>query len=58
MITLSLARDLFRHMQWADAEVWRALTPEATADKRLMKLLLHVHVVQRAVYLMWTGRVL
>jgi uncharacterized damage-inducible protein DinB len=55
MITLSLARELFRHMQWADAEIWRALTPEAESDKRLMKLLLHLHVVQRAFYLMWTG---
>lgn len=55
MITLSLARELFRHMQWADAEIWRALTPEATSDKKLMKILLHLHVVQRAFYLMWIG---
>jgi uncharacterized damage-inducible protein DinB len=57
MITLALARDLFRHMQWADAEVWRALlaSPQATADTKLMKTLLHLHVVQRAFYLMWTG---
>ena len=55
MITLALARDLFRHMQWADAEIWRVLTPEVTSDKKLMKTVLHLHVVQRAFYLMWTG---
>ena len=54
MITISLARELFRHMQWADAEIWRALTPVALADKKLMKIVLHLHVVQRAFYLMWT----
>jgi uncharacterized damage-inducible protein DinB len=57
MMTLALARDTFRHMQWADAEVWRALaaTPAAMADEKLMRLLLHLHVVQRAFLLMWTG---
>lgn len=56
MITLTLARDLFRHMQWADAEVWRALmaTPNATSDEKLMKIVRHLHFVQRSFYLMWT----
>jgi len=57
MITLALARDLLRHMQWADAEVWRALaaTPNATSDEALMKIVRHLHVVQRSFYLMWIG---
>jgi len=57
MINVALARDLFRHMQWADAEMWRALTakPEALEDTKLMKTLLHLHVVQHAFLLMWTG---
>ena len=34
MDTLRLIRDLFDHMEWADAEVWRAVlaTPPAAAD--------------------------
>lgn len=57
MITLALARDLFRHMHWADAEIWRVLmaTPNAAADEKLMKIIQHLHSVQRAFYLMWTG---
>lgn len=57
MITLALARDLLRHMQWADAEIWRAIdaTPGATSDEKLMKIMGHLHLVQRAFYLMWIG---
>lgn len=55
MITIALARELFRHMQWADAEVWRALTPEARDDRKLMKYLRHLHATQYAFQAMWTG---
>ena len=57
MITLALARDLLRHMQWADAEIWRALdaTAGATSDEKLMTIVRHLHVVQRCFYLMWIG---
>ncbi|HYC62634.1 MAG TPA: DinB family protein [Thermoanaerobaculia bacterium] len=57
MITLALARDTFRHMQWADAEIWRAIdaVPAASSDQKLMAILLHLHAVQRAFYLMWTN---
>ena len=50
--------DLFRHMQWADGEVWRAVlaTPAAGPDETLRKLLLHVHTVQRAFLDVWHGR--
>jgi uncharacterized damage-inducible protein DinB len=55
MITLPLARDLFRHMQWADAAMWRAIvaTDGASTDERLMKIVLHLHAVQRFFLLMW-----
>jgi uncharacterized damage-inducible protein DinB len=57
MINLALARELFRHMEWADAEIWRVLsaTPAATADKKLMDVVRHLHAVQRAFFLMWTS---
>lgn len=45
-------RDLYAHMQWADAEVWRALG--SIEDDKIHGLLLHLHVVQRAFFLMWT----
>jgi uncharacterized damage-inducible protein DinB len=56
MITLALARDLLRHMQWADAETWRAVmaSPAAAADPKLMKTVKHLHATQRAFHHMWT----
>lgn len=52
-----VVRDLFGHMQWADATLWRTLVahPPALEDEKLMKLVQHLHVVQRAFHLMWTG---
>jgi uncharacterized damage-inducible protein DinB len=52
-----LARDLFLHMEWADATVWKAVIahPAALDDEKLMKVVQHFHVVQRAFLLMWTG---
>jgi uncharacterized damage-inducible protein DinB len=49
-------RELFRHMEWADATVWRAALahPPASSDMRLRDLLLHVHNVQRAFLRIWT----
>jgi uncharacterized damage-inducible protein DinB len=54
---MKVQRDLFRHMEWADAEVWRALRahPAAFENEQLFKVLQHLHVVQRAFHLMWTG---
>lgn len=40
------------HMEWADARVWSALG--SIEDEKIHKLLLHLHVVQRAFFLMWT----
>lgn len=56
-LPLDVARDLFRHMQWADAELWKSMTahPPALEDAKLMGLVQHLHVVQRAFHLMWTG---
>lgn len=58
MFSIDLLRDLFAHMEWADATVWRAalLHPSASPDTRLRDLLLHIHVVQRAFLHVWTDR--
>lgn len=51
-------RELFAHMEWADAVVWRAALahPPAVADTRLRDLLLHLHFVQRAFLNVWQSR--
>jgi uncharacterized damage-inducible protein DinB len=50
-------RELLTHMEWADAQTWKAVnaTPGAQSDDRLKYLLHHVHLVH-AVYLQaWRG---
>lgn len=49
-------RQLIRHMEWADAEVWRAVLAHEPAghDKRLRDLLTHLHLVQRLFLMLWT----
>jgi uncharacterized damage-inducible protein DinB len=56
-IPLADLRELYRHMEWADATVWRAVLshPAAAADTRLRDLLLHLHAVQRAFLNIWMG---
>jgi uncharacterized damage-inducible protein DinB len=41
--------DLYRHQEWADAELWRACEthPQALADPALWERLHHIHLVQR-----------
>jgi uncharacterized damage-inducible protein DinB len=41
--------DLYRHQEWADAELWRAYEtyPSSFADKPLWDRLHHIHLVQR-----------
>jgi uncharacterized damage-inducible protein DinB len=58
MWTLDTLRDLYAHMEWADEEVWRATAtlPAGPVDSRLRGLLLHLHVVQRAFLLVWSGK--
>ncbi len=53
--TLSTLRELYHHMEWADATVWQAalVCAPAARDTRLRDLLLHLHNVQRAFLLVW-----
>ncbi len=55
-LPLDVLRDLYRHMEWADAAVWRGALahPPAACDARLRDLLLHLHTVQRAFLRVWT----
>jgi uncharacterized damage-inducible protein DinB len=50
--------ELVRHMEWADACVWRAVLehPAAVRDERLRDLLLHLHGVQRGFLAVWTSQ--
>jgi uncharacterized damage-inducible protein DinB len=51
--------DLFAHMEWADARVWRAVVEaDAFSDQTLREKLHHIHLTQRAFYVVWTGGVL
>jgi len=48
-------RDLYRHMEWADAAVWRAvlISEEALRDQKLRDYFYHLHLVQRAFIRAW-----
>jgi uncharacterized damage-inducible protein DinB len=54
-MSLDLLRQLIRHMEWADAEVWRAVEAHEAAgrDTRLRELLTHLHLVQRLFLVVW-----
>jgi uncharacterized damage-inducible protein DinB len=56
--TLETLRDLFEHMRWADATVWRAVHAcgPALADREIAEKLFHMHHVHRAFVRTWTGR--
>jgi uncharacterized damage-inducible protein DinB len=48
---------LYRHMEWADASVWRAvqLSANAQGDQKLRELFYHLHLVQHAFLRAWRG---
>jgi uncharacterized damage-inducible protein DinB len=58
MFTVPMLRELYRHMEWADAHVWSAaLTlPAAASDELLQEKLVHVHATQRAFLAVWTAQ--
>jgi len=54
---LEWLKDLYRHMEWADARMWGAvfaLPTEAQGDERLRYLCHHIPVVQDAFLKLWT----
>lgn len=56
-MNLSDLRDLYRHMEWADASVWRTVlaSPEASTDQKLREYFHHLHLVQQAFLRAWRG---
>ena len=49
--------DLYRHMEWADSTVWKAVMEceEAKSDEKLLRYLTHIHLVQKFFLLTWRG---
>jgi uncharacterized damage-inducible protein DinB len=49
--------DLYRHQEWADAELWHACEahPDALADTALWRRLHHIHLVQQAFFAIARG---
>ncbi len=58
MFTIESLREFQDHMEWADAEVWFAVsnTPRAAGDESIRKKLAHVNGTQRAYLRMWTDQ--
>jgi len=58
MNDLATLKDLFRHMEWADARVWTAVfsSPEAVDDAELRERLKHIHLVSHLFLLHWRGQ--
>ena len=52
-----LFRELYAHMEWADARVWSQVlkTERAHGDERLRDKLFHLHDTQQAFLSLWTG---
>ena len=57
MYSPELFRELYAHMEWADARVWSELlgTERAHGDERLRDKLFHLHDTQQAFLSLWTG---
>lgn len=49
--------DLYQHMEWADALVWRAVlaSESARGDQKIRELFHHLHLVQHAYLRAWRG---
>lgn len=58
LYTVPLLQDLYRHLEWADASVWRLVldSPAAVADAELRERLGHIHATQLAFLDVWTRR--
>lgn len=56
-MNLSDLKDLYQHMEWADALVWRAVfsSSDAGADEKIRDYFYHLHLVQHAWLRAWRG---
>lgn len=57
MLNINFLTDLYRHMEWADAEVWASVLASEgwQKDARLREYLHHQHIVQRLFLRVWRG---
>ena len=48
MHNLNLLKDLYAHMKWADAQIWKSIeaTPGALSDEEVRERLFHIHMTQ------------
>ena len=55
MNSLEMLGQIYRHMEWADAAVWRAVlaAPGVAADADIRERLLHLHTTQHAFLGSW-----
>jgi uncharacterized damage-inducible protein DinB len=55
--TLASIKELYRHMEWADARVWRAVLDSETAlvDVAVVEKLRHLHRTQQYFLKVWRG---
>jgi uncharacterized damage-inducible protein DinB len=60
MAAPDIIRSQFRHIEWADAEVWKCVvaSEEALKDKNLRDRLEHIHMVQQAFLHAWRAETL
>lgn len=58
MNSLEMIGGLYRHMEWADALVWRAVfaAPASAGDADILTRLQHLHGTQHAFLNTWRGR--
>jgi uncharacterized damage-inducible protein DinB len=54
---MDLFRELYDHMEWADAKVWRSVLAchRSEGDAALRDRLVHIHTVQHAFLSIWRG---
>ena len=57
MFTAALFRELYRHMEWADARVWSAVTSSdaASSSEKILQKLRHIHRTQQFFLKVWRG---
>ena len=55
MAVLNILRELFKHMNWADAKTWDTVLSNTAAQKneKLTNVLYHLHITQYAFYYIW-----
>ena len=58
MFSVESLRELFAHMEWADAKVWSVIlsTEQVSNDVVIRDKLVHIHLVQRVYLKTWKNQ--